>query len=172
MCTRKILPTLMLMLLCGMAQAQYTPGRELTSDEVERRADADTSQWQVHGSIFAGFYSGFGTACLYNGVAPTLTSQANDNLWLSGTLFFVGGHTPSALLPYRDGHGPVEPMFVPGQAGLLAYGASLSLRYRTRRDNYLDFHFTYVNDRSGLMTPMCLSPFSPMGMHYNAFWGW
>lgn len=166
---------LYLLLLAALAVmpsgwAQYKPGRQLSTEEVEQRAEGDTSRWQVHGSLFAGVYAGGGLVGSYSGLAPRVTFQASDNLWLSGTLFAVGGQATPSLAPYRGGRPPMEPQMHPGQMGLMAYGASVDMRYKTKRDSWVDLHFTVVDDRAGLLTPYLCSPF----YHTSLFgmWDW
>ena len=164
-----LLILLALLPLSGL-KAQHKPGRQLTGEEVERRAEADTSQWQLHGSIYSGFYSGWGMATSYFGAAPTVTYQANDHLWLAGTAFVVGG--TQMLVPYSNGRGLQGPDFVPGQMGLLAYGGSLSMKYETKRGSNLCLHLSVVNDRAGLFAPMFSYPCWGSSMLYHGFWGW
>ena len=50
----------------------------------------------------------------------------------------------------------------------------VSLHYKTRRNNYLDFHFTFVSDRGGLMSPMLFDPFYGPVAPFRGYglWGW
>lgn len=156
---KKIIPLLALILLASPAWAQRKPGHQLTLDQADSLASADTSRLQVHGSIYAGFWSSCGMASSYTGAAPTLTYQLRDNLWLSGTLFAVGGHTMPSFAPWVDGQPPMAPDLMMGRTGLLAYGGSLSLDLKTKRDNHFSLHLTFVNDRAGLLSPYLFSPY-------------
>ena len=152
------------------AWAQRKPGHQLTYDQVDSLAALDTSRLQVHGSIFAGFWSGWGMTGSYTGATPTLTYQLKDNLWVSGTLFAIGGNTMPSLAPWRGGQPPMAPDLMMGRTGLLAYGGSLSLDYRTKRDNHFRLHLTVLDDRAGILAPYLCSPFYPSGFY--GLWGW
>lgn len=169
---RKLIIMLAAMLSMAAAMAQYKPGRQVTSEEVEQKADADSCRWDVHGSIFTGFYSGFGMHGSYYGAAPTFTYTASERLKIAATVFAVGGQNVPSYAPYRDGYVPFTPDLGFGYMGLMAYGGTISLRYKTARDRYLDFHITYVNDRGGLMSPMFMDPFFRPSMIHSSFGFW
>ena len=160
---RKYLVLLLMLLPMAATMAQYRPGKQLTSDEVELRADQDSSRLHVHASIFTGFYSGWRTTGSYMGFAPTLTYQASERLWLSGTVFAIGGSQYPSLVPYRNGRPPVYPEFCPGQIGLQALGADFSLRYKTQNNNYFTVHCSIMRDNMGLMNPYLFGPMGYMG---------
>ncbi|MCQ2278421.1 MAG: hypothetical protein MJZ62_03880 [Bacteroidales bacterium] len=160
---KHILLVLLAMMATSGCLAQYKPGKQLSSRDVEMAADADTSRLKVHGSIFTGLYSGYGFTQSYLGAAPTLTYQASDNLWIAGTVFAVAGDRMPSYAPYRNGRPPMCPEFHPGQMGLAAYGAIVSMRYKTSKHNYWDLHLSIMNDRGGLLTPMFMNPYCPMG---------
>lgn len=169
---RKLVIMLAAMLSMATGMAQYKPGREITPEEVEQKADADSCRWDVHGSIFTGFYSGFGMHGSYYGAAPTFTYTASERLKIAATVFAVGGNNVPSYAPYRDGHAPAMTDLGFGYMGLMAYGGTISLRYKTARDRYLDFHITYINDRGGLMNPMFMDPFFRPSMMHGSFGFW
>lgn len=158
----------MLLLPLTGCLAQYRPGRQLTSEEVTQAADS--SRLQVHGSLFGGVFAGYGLSGSYIGAAPTLTFHAKPNLWLGGTVFFVGGQAGDtrSLAPYRNGRPPQPVEFHPGGYSLDAFGGTVSLCYKTKRNNYFDIHLTYFRDNGGTLAPLLFNPFytsSAFGIH-------
>lgn len=84
--------------------------------------------------------------------AVTLENHPTDKIWWSVRGFMATGSINPALMLY-----PTPAMHQPGY-DLNAYGASASIRYKIRNNNYLDFHFSVVRDRAGSLMPMMFNP--------------
>lgn len=96
------------------------------------------------------------------GVAASASVSAiykvNDRLMLGASLYHVGGDLASGAVfnPWFYGDMPLN---------LNATAFSAAMRYRIGDDNFLDIHMTFVDDRTGALTPYML------GYPYGSFHG-
>lgn len=73
--------------------------------------------------------------------------KVTDRLWIAGRIMFLNGTLASGL-----GFNPWHPADMPIE--LNATAVTAAMRYRIGNDSYLDFHFTYIKDRTGALGPL------------------
>lgn len=90
--------------------------------------------------------------------AVTVENHPTDRLWWSVTGFMATGSINPAWMLY-----PTPALHHAGY-DLNAYGATASIRYKTRNNNYFDFHMSVIRDRAGSLVPMMFDPwYHPCG---------
>lgn len=99
-------------------------------------------------------------------ISMSATYQANDRLWIAGSVMFLNGALASGAI--------VNPWFAPDMPiELNATAVTAAMRYRVGKDSFLDFHFTFINDRTGALGPLLFGgPYgSPEYYHTTTFGG-
>ncbi|MBP5516428.1 MAG: hypothetical protein J6X86_05710 [Bacteroidales bacterium] len=91
--------------------------------------------------------------------------KANDRLWIAASLMHVGGQLASAAI--------FNPWFcTDGYVNIDATAFTASMRYRLGDNNYIDFHMTVVNDRTGALGPLYFgAPYGSAIFYENALFG-
>lgn len=75
------------------------------------------------------------------------TYKVNDRLWIAASLMHMSGDVAAGVF--------VNPWYYNGEPmPLNATAFSAAMRYRFGDDNYLNVHFTYIDDRTGALGPM------------------
>lgn len=90
--------------------------------------------------------------------------KINDRLWLAGSVMFVGGRLASGAI--------INPWFTPDMpVDLNATAVTAAMRYRIGNDSFIDFHMTFIDDRTGALGPILFGgPYgSPYYYNYTAF---
>ncbi|MBP5327655.1 MAG: hypothetical protein J6Y98_07085 [Bacteroidales bacterium] len=99
-------------------------------------------------------------------VGVSATFKANDRLWIAASLLHMGGNLATASI--------VNPWLPDMPVTIDATAISASMRYRIGKDNYLDIHMTFVDDRAGTLSPLLFtSPlYGPCNYHSTSFGGY
>lgn len=93
------------------------------------------------------------------------TYQVNDRLWIAGRVMFMGGTLASGAIV-----NPWFPADIP--IALNATAVTAAMRYKLGEDSFLDFHFTYINDRTGALGPLLFgAPYGTPEYYYNTTFG-
>lgn len=94
------------------------------------------------------------------------TYQVNERLWIAGRIMFLNGALASGMIvnPWFPADMPVE---------LNATAVTAAMRYKISNNSFLDFHLTYINDRTGALGPLLFGgPYgSPEYYHTTTFGG-
>lgn len=95
------------------------------------------------------------------------TYQVNERLWIAGRVMFLNGAVASSAIlnPWFPLDMPVE---------LNATAVTAAMRYKLSDQSFLDFHFTYIKDRTGALGPLFFGgPYgSPEYFHASTFGIW
>lgn len=99
-------------------------------------------------------------------VAVSATYKANDRLWIAASLLHMGGNLATASI--------VNPWLPDMPVNIDATAFTASMRYRIGKDNFLDIHMTFVDDRAGTLSPLLFtSPlYGPYNYHSTSFGGY
>lgn len=92
--------------------------------------------------------------------------QVSDRLWIAGRVMFLNGALASGAI--------INPWFAPNMpVELNATAVTAAMRYRITDDSFIDFHFTYIKDRTGALGPLLFGgPYgSPEYYHTTTFGG-
>ena len=119
-------------------------------------------------SSMKGVIAGVGaaTAAIAGTVAVSATYKANDRLWIAASLLHMGGNLATASI--------VNPWLPDMPVNIDATAFTASMRYRIGKDNFLDIHMTFVDDRAGTLSPLLFtSPlYGPYNYHSTSFGGY
>lgn len=99
-------------------------------------------------------------------VTMSATYQVSDRLWIAGRVMFMNGALASGAI--------FNPWFAPGMpVELNATAVTAAMRYRLGDESFIDFHFTYIKDRTGALGPLLFGgPYgSPEYYHTTTFGG-
>lgn len=80
-------------------------------------------------------------------ITMSATYQVSDRLWIAGRVMCLNGSLASGAI--------VNPWFAPDMpVDLNATAVTAAMRYRIGNDSFIDFHFTYIKDRTGALGPL------------------